>query len=218
MILGLLGLEPSKDQRYECNIFAQSFVIVVADRTPKVLLKAASQRFGENEKAQAWSHTTEIVKSYSDDMIKRLNAEIDTLLVYAGLFSAVVTAFNVESYALLLPQAPDPSLAVLERISVQLGSLSVNAPSLNMTGPLSQPPRAASPSLAPAWTIWLNILWFSSLICSLAAASIGITVKQWLQEYSSGLSGTSRHTARLRQRRLNSLVKWHVADITAALP
>ncbi|KAI0368235.1 hypothetical protein BV20DRAFT_480261 [Pilatotrama ljubarskyi] len=184
---------------------------------PWVFQRDVSRRFTESEKAQAWSRTTDIVKTYSDDLIKRLNAEIDTLLVYAGLFSAVVTAFNVESYVLLQPQTPDPSLAVLERISAQLGSSSVHTPSLNQTEP-SSPLLSASPSLAPAWTVWLNIFWFSSLMCSLAAASIGIAVKQWLQEYSSGLSGTSRHTARLRQRRLNSLTKWRVADITAALP
>ncbi|KAI0372480.1 hypothetical protein BV20DRAFT_1050799 [Pilatotrama ljubarskyi] len=188
-----------------------------AVKRPWILRKSVPQRFTESEKAQAWSRTTDIVKTYSDDLIKRLNAEIDALLVYAGLFSAVVTAFNVESYVLLQPQTPDPSLVVLQRISAQLVSSSVHFPSPNQTEPPS-PLLSAPPSLAPAWTVWLNMFWFSSLIFSLAAASIGITVKQWLQEYSSGLSGTARHTARLRQRRLNSLAKWRVADITAALP
>ncbi|KAF8899338.1 hypothetical protein BD779DRAFT_1431892, partial [Infundibulicybe gibba] len=31
------------------------------------------------------------------------NSEIDSLLTFAGLFSAVVTAFTVESYKLLQP-------------------------------------------------------------------------------------------------------------------
>ncbi|KAI0351149.1 hypothetical protein OH77DRAFT_974560 [Trametes cingulata] len=185
--------------------------------TPEILERDASTRFAEHDKAQAWGQAARIVNTYSDDIVKRLNAEIDALLVYAGLFSAVITAFNVESYGLLQPQSPDASLAVLERISAQLSASSTNAAPLNVNRPLSElPSTSASP--VPVWTIWLNILWFSSLICSLAAASIGITVKQWLQEYSSGLSGASRHTARLRQRRLNSLAKWRVADITAALP
>ena len=70
----------------------------------------------------------------------------------------------------------------------------------------------------PSWAIWLNVFWFSSLICSLAAASIGITVKQWLNHYLLGLSGASRDVARLRQFRLNGLRRWHVEGIVAVLP
>ena len=43
-------------------------------------------------------------------------------------------------------------------------------------------------------------------------------VKQWLNEYNAGLSGNSREIARLRQHRLNSLIKWRVAEIVAILP
>lgn len=75
----------------------------------------------------------------------------------------------------------------------------------------------ASPPI-PRWAIWLNVLWFSGLILSLASASIGIAVKQWLNEYSSGLSGTSRPVARLRQYRLNNLKAWRVEDIVGIIP
>ncbi|KAI0364171.1 hypothetical protein BV20DRAFT_48964 [Pilatotrama ljubarskyi] len=178
-----------------------------------------SERFTAQERAQAWSTASEIVKIYSDDMVKRMNAEIDTLLVYAGLFSAILTAFNVESYTLLQPAQPDPTLLALERISAQLGSFLVQPPLVNSTQPPFRQSDAASGSTAPPlWAVWLNVFWFSSLICSLAAASIGITIKQWLHEYTSGLSGTSRRTARLRQHRLNCFARWHVAEITAALP
>ncbi|KAL1940415.1 hypothetical protein VTO73DRAFT_8987 [Trametes versicolor] len=42
--------------------------------------------------------------------------------------------------------------------------------------------------------------------------------KQWLNEYTSGLSGTSGTTARIRQHRLNNLMKWHVDDIVGTIP
>ncbi|OJT05164.1 hypothetical protein TRAPUB_4049 [Trametes pubescens] len=47
--------------------------------------------------------------------------------------------------------------------------------------------------------------------------------KQWLNEYASGISsesegGTSRQTARLRQYRLNNLIKWHVGNIINSIP
>ncbi|KAI0688773.1 hypothetical protein C8T65DRAFT_114199, partial [Cerioporus squamosus] len=151
-------------------------------------------------------------------MVDRWNKEIDTLLVYAGLFSAILTAFNVQSYQLLTPPpATDPIIVALERISAQLSSFSVNPPSVNSTHPafVHQDP---TPPPAPRWVVWLNALWFSSLIFSLSAASVGIMVKQWLNEYNSGLSGTSRQVARLRQLRLKSLQRSRVKEIVNTLP
>ncbi|KAI0704106.1 hypothetical protein C8Q76DRAFT_823743 [Earliella scabrosa] len=173
--------------------------------------------FTEDEKKDAWDKTARVVKAYSDELVDRWNKEIDTLLVYAGLFSAVLTAFNVQSYTLLTPDPQDRLLDTLQQISAQLGSFSVNPSFINSTTPaLSQ--TELSPPPAPRSAVWLNALWFSSLIFSLSAASIGIMVKQWLNEYSAGLSGSSRQTARLRQQRLNGLIKWRVASIVAILP
>ncbi|KAI0698853.1 hypothetical protein C8Q76DRAFT_587081, partial [Earliella scabrosa] len=173
--------------------------------------------FTEEEKKDAWDKTASVVKTYSDELVDRWNKEIDTLLVYAGLFSAILTAFNVQSYTLLAPDPQDRILDTLQQISVQLGSFSINPSFVNSTAPaVSQIP--VPPPQAPRSAIWLNTLWFSSLICSLSAASIGIMVKQWLNEYSAGLSGSSRQTARLRQQRFKSLTRWRVAWIVAILP
>ncbi|EIW53851.1 uncharacterized protein TRAVEDRAFT_132870, partial [Trametes versicolor FP-101664 SS1] len=162
-----------------------------------------------------------MVQIHSDDMIRRWNQEIDTYLVFAGLFSAILTAFNVQSYLLLQPAAPDPSFVVLQQISAQLGSFSVSPHFVNSTQPPSTSPSdvdARTPPRVPRWAVWLNSLWFSGLILSLASAAIGIMAKQWLNEYTSGLSGTSRTTARIRQHRLNNLMKWHVDDIVGTIP
>ncbi|KAI0698824.1 hypothetical protein C8Q76DRAFT_633950, partial [Earliella scabrosa] len=181
--------------------------------------KERKNDFTEEEKKEAWEKTADVVKIYSDELVLRWNGEIDTLLVYAGLFSAVLTAFNVQSYTLLTPDPQDRLLDTLQQISAQLGSLSfsVNPSFVNSTTPaIIQTP--VPPPQAPRSAVWLNTLWFSSLIFSLSAASIGIMVKQWLNEYSAGLSGSSRQTARLRQQRLNSLIKWRVGSIVAILP
>ncbi|KAI0739699.1 hypothetical protein C8Q80DRAFT_198677 [Daedaleopsis nitida] len=64
----------------------------------------------------------------------------------------------------------------------------------------------------------INGLWFSSLICSLAAASISLMTKQWLNQYTSGIAGISPEIARLRQFRYDNLRKWKVAEIVMLLP
>ncbi|RDX49631.1 hypothetical protein OH76DRAFT_1403523 [Lentinus brumalis] len=176
----------------------------------------------DKEREDAWTETATIVKDYSDDLVDRWNKEIDTLLVYAGLFSAIQTAFNIELYKRLIPDpapAPDPVLVALERISAQLSGFTVNQAFVNSTqSPFVILQSTPSTPAVPLWVVVLNALWFSSLISSLAAASIGIMVKQWLTEYKSGVSGTSRQTARLRQLRLNSLQRWRVKEIVSVLP
>ncbi|TBU21803.1 hypothetical protein BD311DRAFT_800789 [Dichomitus squalens] len=172
--------------------------------------------YTEAEKEKAFASTAKIVQGYSDALVKRCNEEIDMLLVYVGLFSAILTAFNVQSYLLFQP-TPDPTLAVLQQISFQLNTFSVYPPFVNATQPAITVKNVPPPPVE-SWAVALNILWFSALICSLGSASIGILVKQWLHEYQTGLSGTSAEIARLRQYRLNHLKKWRVAEIVAILP
>ncbi|EIW54215.1 uncharacterized protein TRAVEDRAFT_78900, partial [Trametes versicolor FP-101664 SS1] len=169
---------------------------------------------------EAWSNAAKMVEAYSDEMIKRWKEEIDTYLVFAGLFSAVLTTFNVQSYLLLQPAAPDPSIAILYQISSQFASFSINYPFINSTHPSSSGgrPNPDAPPPVPRWAVWLNTLWFSGLILSLSSASVGIMAKQWLNEYNSGVSGTSRPVARVRLHRLNNLRSWRVEDVINTIP
>ncbi len=191
------------------------------------------QEFTEEEKANVWKDAAKAVKTYHDELVEQWQKAMDTLLVYvsvfayvksflqtdmsgecqAGLFSAVLTAFNVQSYPLLQPAPTDITLAVLQQISAQLNSFSINPSFINSTQPTRSLDQLQTPFCAPLSAIWINSLWFASLVFSLASASIALIVKQWLHEVSSGLSGTSRETARLRQHRLNSLIKWKVGTI-----
>ena len=108
-------------------------------------------------------------------------------------------------------------LATLQPLPAQLNGFTVNPPLVNSTHPAS-PLHTAPPPPPEQWQVTLNILWFCSLIFSLFAASVAIMVKQWLNEYSMGLSGKSRQIARLRQLRLNGLRRWHVKEIVVILP
>ncbi|KAL1945577.1 hypothetical protein VTO73DRAFT_2428 [Trametes versicolor] len=175
--------------------------------------------YTQAEKTEAWTGAARMVETYSEEMIKRWKEEIDTYLVFAGLFSAVLTTFNVQSYLLLQPAAPDPSIVVLQQIASQLASLSIKSPLVNNTQTSGSGSSGSNtPPVVPRWVVWLNALWFSGLILSLTSASVGIMVKQWLNEYSSGVSGSSRPAARVRQYRLNNLRTWRVEDIVGTIP
>ncbi|KAI1787531.1 hypothetical protein LXA43DRAFT_704461 [Ganoderma leucocontextum] len=180
---------------------------------PKAIKAELAQEFTKEETAKVWNDAAKAVKTYHDELVEQWQKAMDTLLVYAGLFSAVLTAFNVQSYPLLQPAPTDASLAILQQISAQLNSFSVNPSFINSTQPVRSLDQLQVPFRAPLSAVWINALWFASLVFSLASASIALIVKQWLHEVSSGLSGTSRETARLRQHRLNSLIKWKIGTI-----
>ncbi len=109
------------------------------------------------------------------------------------------------------------AVAALAHISEQLTSFSVNQAFVNSTRHAFIPPDGSS-FAPPRYAIWINALWFPSLICTLSASSIAVTVKQWLYQYKQGLSGTSREISRLRQYRYENLLNWRVPEIIVVLP
>lgn len=75
------------------------------------------------------------------------------------------------------------------------------------------------PFSPPPGFLWVNGLWFASLLCSLGTAVTIILVKQWLQFYSLKLwSGSDYEYTKKRQQRYNSLKQWHVPTIISTLP
>ncbi|KDR66586.1 hypothetical protein GALMADRAFT_26637, partial [Galerina marginata CBS 339.88] len=100
--------------------------------------------------------------------------EVNNLLIFAGLFSAVVTAFVIESYKTLQPDPNSAVVDLLSRIATRLDD-----PPLNEVSPITS---AASFSPPPS-SIRINILWFLSLILSLTTVLVGIITLQWLREY-----------------------------------
>ncbi|KIK69274.1 hypothetical protein GYMLUDRAFT_117529, partial [Collybiopsis luxurians FD-317 M1] len=59
-----------------------------------------------------WTECLNSVRKYDDEKCRGWNQDIDTLLVFAGLFSATVTAFTAESYHLNASVSPLPAPSV----------------------------------------------------------------------------------------------------------
>ncbi|EEB99753.1 hypothetical protein MPER_00492, partial [Moniliophthora perniciosa FA553] len=92
----------------------------------------------------------------------------------AGLFSAVVTAFLIESYQWLSEDPADTTVTLLTQISMQLNA--------------SQTTLPERPQFEPeASSIRINCFWFLSFIFSLTSALFGLLCKQWLREHQRDL-------------------------------
>ncbi|TFK37930.1 hypothetical protein BDQ12DRAFT_588542, partial [Crucibulum laeve] len=159
-----------------------------------------------------WEECNHLVKAYDKAMCKGWKEEISNLLILAGLFSAVVTAFTVESYKWLQPDPTNTTLAVLMHISNQLSASDTNS---TARAPFDLNSQSFS---APAWAVHVNTFWFLSLTLSLTTAMIGILCIQWLREYERDTHLSPKESLAMRQMLSEGLRKWHVPKVLYALP
>ncbi|KIM21549.1 hypothetical protein M408DRAFT_29508 [Serendipita vermifera MAFF 305830] len=149
-----------------------------------------------------WDIYTKKAALADGDIVSDFNSSMDVLLVFAGLFSAVNTAFIIETYKLL---KPDQSELTNQLLYAVLGNQST-VPSSNFS--------------APDYAVRLNTLLFASLVTSLLAALAAMMVKQWAGYYARGLGKISSKQirARTRQYRHEGIQKWHLSEVVALVP
>ena len=129
------------------------------------------------------------------------------VVLQAGLFSTILTAFLAGSTSWLQEDYTETTADILLHISLQLS---------NET--LREIPAHRQVFEAAATDISINILWFLSLVLSLAAALFGMIVKRWLREYSMWQDEPAQDAIPLRQMRYKAFMKWQVPLIVALLP
>ncbi|TFK64414.1 hypothetical protein BDN72DRAFT_265676 [Pluteus cervinus] len=152
----------------------------------------------------SWEQCYKRVKEYDEDMCKSWKDEIDKLLIFAGLFSAAVTAFVVESYQWLDASSDDTSNLLAQLISIQSNTTIIPA----VPGPFTPTPSA----------VRINICWFLSLVLSLISVLVGVLCLQWLRECERPVAMSFEDKLRYRQVRYEGLIAWEVPRIIAFLP
>ena len=139
----------------------------------------------------------------------------------AGLFSAALTAFVVDSKQDLKPSPADETVyylrqhsAILSQISVQLASI---APQVTIP---STPPPPFPPFTPLGSDIRVNVFWFMALAFSLLAALLAILVQQWVRSYMHVFQryGDPLKSSRLRQFLYEGCEKWHMPRVAEAVP
>ncbi|KAF8195023.1 hypothetical protein BJ912DRAFT_833509, partial [Pholiota molesta] len=125
--------------------------------------------------------------------------ELDSLLVFAGLFAAVVSAFLID---LRFHLRPDPQLIALNKIALIL---------TNDTGPM----EFETP--APAVRA-VGYLWYGSLVVTLIGALWGVLAKGWLGEILREPPNNPADRALERWRRDRAAKNWHMDSVITAVP
>ncbi|KAG1751858.1 hypothetical protein EDB19DRAFT_1593889, partial [Suillus lakei] len=112
-----------------------------------------------------WAAYKKISGEYDDNMLERCNSNMDIIMLFAGLFSAVNTAF-------IIAMQPNPADTTNDLL-VQLIQITWNGTSAIQPVPLSAPVAYSSSK------IWMQVLAYMSLTFSLLAAFGAVLGKQW---------------------------------------
>ncbi|KAH7917568.1 hypothetical protein BV22DRAFT_987285, partial [Leucogyrophana mollusca] len=153
-------------------------------------------------KREAEDYDSEFLEKYKDDM--------DIVLIFSGLFSAVSTAFITSN---TMQSSLGPDLTVTTNALLMQLVRTANATAF--------PGQNLDP---PAWdgvgstVIWIQSLIYASLSASLLAALGAVLGKQWLGHYRRRGIGTVDERAMRRQQKLNRLEAWHFHTVLEALP
>ncbi|KAJ7154136.1 hypothetical protein C8R46DRAFT_1118776 [Mycena filopes] len=128
----------------------------------------------ENAAAKLWAVYVSEAEKYDKSLVESWKSDMEGMLIFAGLFSASLTAFLIESYKTLIPDSGDATVLLLAQISQQLAASS-NGTTLNFVAPAPFTPLASS--------LVCNILWFISLGLSLTCALVATLLEQWARDF-----------------------------------
>ncbi|KAH8810178.1 hypothetical protein DL96DRAFT_1473270, partial [Flagelloscypha sp. PMI_526] len=164
--------------------------------------------------ARVWKIYLDEAEGYDDDMIRGFRDTADTMLVFAALFSAVITAFAIQASTALLP---DHNLIMTHQLKEQILILRAG---VNSTAIAAIPPSVYQPETSTHSTLdaLVTALFFVSLALSLAVALTSVLVKQWLQGYTAVTLGTAKERALVRHFKFEGIKQWKLRQLVAALP
>ncbi|KAJ7692279.1 hypothetical protein B0H17DRAFT_887604, partial [Mycena rosella] len=139
--------------------------------------------------AKLWAVYVGEAEKYDKSLVESWRTNMEGMLIFvgpicparpgaeterqAGLFSASLMAFLIESYKTLTPDSGQETVKLLTQISQQLARS-------NGSTTFFSPPDSFTP---PATSLVCNGLWFISLGLSLTCALIATLLEQWAREF-----------------------------------
>ncbi|KAJ7726533.1 hypothetical protein B0H16DRAFT_1698022 [Mycena metata] len=124
--------------------------------------------------SKVWAVYVSEAEKYDRSLVESWKSDMEGMLIFAGLFSASLTAFIIESYKTLNPDSGESTVQLLAQISQQLAA-AANGSTFHVPAPTHSPPRTTS--------LVCNALWFISLGLSLACAMIATLLEQWARDF-----------------------------------
>ncbi|KIJ53111.1 hypothetical protein M422DRAFT_242223 [Sphaerobolus stellatus SS14] len=148
-------------------------------------------RYEEGDEAQFWNQYKQVAKQTDEEFLERYNGDLDAQLIFAGLFSAVSSAFISKWKALYNRTQTQRQMLCLHTLT-GLGST----------------------------VLWTQALAYLSLGLSLLAAFGAVLGKQWLAQFKTSRFGYGTRSERgiRRYRKVKGIEEWHLRPILDSLP
>ncbi|KAG8869373.1 hypothetical protein FRB98_002609, partial [Tulasnella sp. 332] len=154
-----------------------------------------------------WTKYDTVAEKFDKEMLDRINNDLDVLLVFAALFSAVITAFIVPAMSALSPNPANQTNYLLQYLIINGTNPSITTGDLAMPFPVDKS------------AVRQNCLFFASLCCSVLAAGGAVLAKQWLQEYARmQQTGSVDQQVKKRAERFAGAEKWGLHVVVKILP
>ncbi|KAF8475257.1 hypothetical protein DFH94DRAFT_603116, partial [Russula ochroleuca] len=143
---------------------------------------------------------------------ERWKNDADGILIFTGLFSAAVATLLGVTVQDLRPNSQDTSAFYLGNIYGVLADPNASIPS-----PVAKPP----PFSPPRYAVWVNSLWFLSLVMSLSCALWATSLHQWARRYirvTQPARCSPEKRARIRAFFADGVDKMHMPWAVEGLP
>ncbi|KIM20608.1 hypothetical protein M408DRAFT_30212 [Serendipita vermifera MAFF 305830] len=152
--------------------------------------------------APIWGLYLKETEAEDKELTDLWNNSLDSLLIFAGLFGGILTAFLIESRKDL---QEDPQQYLLKQILFTLQQSNADPALLESFQP-------------DPLSIHVNGLWFSSFTLTLLSALGGVLAKGWLAKYNPATRRERAVDAYDRQLRVLRAQQWKLAPIITTIP
>ncbi|KAG9121745.1 hypothetical protein FRC07_002166, partial [Ceratobasidium sp. 392] len=175
--------------------------------------RIAAEKPGEELAPDAviWEMYVEEAKEQDAELVGGKNGNLDQMLLFATLFSAILTAFIIESKDLLQQDSAELTVTLLLAIAQSQQRVEQGTPQ-------TLPPVELPPFSAPMSARWINGLWYTALGLSLSAALVAMLAKEWLSSFLASRPRAPQAYALKRQTRLEGFTRWKALHIIDLLP
>ncbi|KAH9054999.1 hypothetical protein EDB87DRAFT_1795483 [Lactarius vividus] len=153
-------------------------------------------------------------RNLDEDNVENWKNVADRILVFTGLFSATVAIFIAISYPNLQQDPNIITQSLLAQISQQLSNASGNGASGASNA------STQSSFIPPGSVVFINSVWFLSLVLSLMSALLATFLQQWARRYLHAVrqNHPPHVRAHIREYFSRGARRFHIFALVEALP
>ncbi|KAJ7244310.1 hypothetical protein C8J57DRAFT_982377, partial [Mycena rebaudengoi] len=161
-----------------------------------------------DKEATFWNAYKTLSEEHDREFLKKYGTDLDTSLIFAGLFSAVSSAFIIQ----IQPELQQDPNEVTQQL---LWIIIHNANQSLFSGiDLAEPNSRATTTV-----VVVQSLLYASLFSTMLAALLAVLGKQWLMHYdAAGSRGTLEQRGLERQRKYDGLQRWKFTIVMEMFP